>query len=291
LPYKDRLNKIEANRAYRARRKVEVKNPILVDIGKKFSDKELRAISNGTGVGRASPLKVNIDFHGNEVRFGFITDTHMGSIYYREEFLEDFIQYCLNEKADFVIHGGDVTNGLDQKKYNLLYESTHIGYSAQKKYAIEQLAKIPFKKYIISGNHDSWWMAMGAHMVEDICNDLSDCIFLGEGEGDISLGGITIRVWHGDDGSSYATSYRLQRLIESFTGGEKPNVLLAGHVHKQGYFYERMVHAVSGGALCTQSKWMRGKRLANHSGFHFVKMIVNEKGVASFSVTWRPFYE
>jgi hypothetical protein len=90
--------------------------------------------------------------------------------------------------------------------------------------------------------------------------------------------------------NSYAVSYRMQKLIESFTGGSKPNVLLMGHSHKQGYFFDRHIHAVSGGALSTQSKWMRSKRMANHAGYHFITMRVDADGVRSFTLTWTPFY-
>ena len=85
-------------------------------------------------------------------------------------------------------------------------------------------------------------------------------------------------------------SYRVQKLIESFQGGQKPNILLMGHAHKQGYFFDRNIHAVSGGAMSTQSRWMRSKRMANHSGYHFITMRVDEDGVKEFQLMFRPFY-
>jgi predicted phosphodiesterase len=126
--------------------------------------------------------------------------------------------------------------------------------------------------------------------VGDICDTVPNAEYIGRDEGDIEVGGIVIRVFHGEDGSSYAVSYRLQKLIESFTGGTKPNVLLVGHAHKQGYFFDRHIHTVSGGAMCTQSRWMRSKRMANHSGYHFITIKVDDAGVQEFQVTFRPFY-
>ena len=290
MPLKDHDKKVAWDRAYRLRKKQQHVPQILFDINQKFSEKELRALSKSTGVGQVSPLKVNIDFHGDEIRFGFFTDPHMGSIYYREEFMDSFIRRCEEGKADFVVCGGDVTHGMDPSKYNLLYELTHIGYAAQKDYAIQQLKRIPFPIYTIDGNHDRWYESLGAHIVEDICKEIPGAKYLGRDEGDIEIAGITIKTWHGEDGNSYATSYRIQKLIESLTGGEKPNVLLCGHTHKQGYFFERNIHAVTGGALSTQSRWMRSKRLACHSGYHFITMRVNDGGVGEFTVTWKPFY-
>jgi predicted phosphodiesterase len=271
--------------------KAKTKNDKLLDgIGKQFNAQELRAISRGEGMGRVTPLKVNIDFHGEEVRFGFFTDPHMGSIYYHESFMESAIAKWKEEKVDFVVCGGDVTHGMDARKYNLLYELTHVGYASQQVYAVEQLKRIPFPIYLIDGNHDRWFESVGGCIVEDICRQVPGATYLGRDEGKIKIGKAEIMVWHGEDGSSYATSYRIQKLIESLTGGEKPNVLLCGHTHKQGYFFERNIHAVSGGALSIQSRWMRSKRLACHSGYHTVRMTVNNGGVGEFTVTWKPFY-
>jgi len=116
--------------------------------------------------------------------------------------------------------------------------------------------------------------------------------YLGHDEGDITLSTapVTIRLWHGEDGSSYAHSYRIQKIVESFTGGDKPHVLFCGHAHKHTYMFERHIHCIGAGSMQTQSKWMRGKRLASHTGFWIIKMVVNDKGVGSFAPQWFPFY-
>jgi predicted phosphodiesterase len=286
---KEREYKNEWTRSFRQRKRGV---RYLEGIHGKYTAEELAAISKGKGLGSFSvtPPKVKIGHSGEEIRFGYFTDAHMSSIYYHEEFLDDFIQTCKKRKAQFCIFGGDLTHGMDPRKYNLIYELRDIGYAAQKAYAEEQLSKIPFHTYLISGNHDRWYEAMGANIVEDVCESVPNMEYIGRDEGDIEISGVLIRVFHGEDGSSYATSYRVQKLIESFTGGEKPHVLLMGHSHKQGYFFERHIHAVSGGALSTQSRWMRSKRLANHTGYHFITMGVDEEGITEFTVTFRPFY-
>jgi predicted phosphodiesterase len=307
MPYKDPADKAEWNRTHQgdknewARRKRQRKrldylegidSRYLRGIGGRYTDQELKALSTGKGISTfaLTPPKVRIDQPGKEIRFGFFTDTHMSSIYYHESFLDDFIQTCQNKDAQFCIFGGDLTHGMDPRKYNLLYELKDIGYAAQKEYAEQQLSKIPFHVYLICGNHDRWYESIGAHIVEDVCDNVPNAEYIGRDEGDIEIGGILIRVFHGEDGSSYATSYRVQKLIESFQGGEKPNVLLMGHAHKQGYFFDRNIHAVSGGAMCTQSRWMRSKRMANHSGYHFITIKVDDDGVREFTISFTPFY-
>lgn len=90
--------------------------------------------------------------------------------------------------------------------------------------------------------------------------------------------------------NSYALSYRLQKILESLSGGEKPSVLIAGHVHKYVSIFERNVFAVSVGTLERQTAWMRGKRISAHVGFVISDYWVNSQGIAKFTHTWYPFY-
>lgn len=195
----------QKNEWRRKDRKQKRKTRYIGDIHDKYTHEELRALSKGKGLGTfsVSPLKVQRDLTGDEVRFGFFTDTHMSSIYYQEDFLDDFIATCEDRDADFCIFGGDLTHGMDARKYNLLYELKDIGYAAQKEYAEKELLKIPFHTYLVSGNHDRWYEAMGAHIVQDICRNVPNAEYIGRDEGDIEIGGIRIRVFHGEDGSCF----------------------------------------------------------------------------------------
>lgn len=263
---------------------------VLRELKEKYSDGELRSILKGRGFGEKERPAVSINFAGEAVRFWFATDLHMGSEVYKAEFLDSLLKEAEGFGAEFGVIAGDVTEGLSSRPGHV-YELTHIGYASQLRYAIEQLSKWKGKLYCIDGNHDRWYLkSNGAIIVEDICGQLPDAEFLGHDEGDINVNGVKVRLFHGEDSSSYATSYRIQKLVESYTGGDKPNVLLVGHTHKQGYFFERHIHCVSGGALSTQSRWMRSKRLANHAGFWLIEMTVNDGDVSRFKCEWMPFY-
>lgn len=140
-----------------------------------------------------------------------------------------------------------------------------------------------------------WYMKkgdIGANIVKDICEKLPNAHYLGMHEGDVTVGNCKIKLWHGEDGSSYSTSYRLQKIVESFSGGEKPAILLCSHTHKQGYFFERNIQVVSLGSMQKQSAWMRYKRLAAHVGFFIIKMSIDREGhVLWFEPRWYPFYK
>jgi predicted phosphodiesterase len=265
---------------------------IISSILSNYSDKELELLANKSTLIRHKTQTKEIGFDGETFRIGFITDTHMGSIHFDENWYNSAVKEMIDKKVNFVCHAGDIVDGhYSQRLASQIYELSHIGYNAQKQYAVEMLNKIPFPVYIISGNHDiTHHRNTGALIVKDIADSLEHVTYLGHDEGNLNINGVSIKMWHGGDTSSYASSYRVQKLIESFTGGEKPQLLLCGHTHKMVYLFERNIHAFSGGALCKQSTWMRGKRLANHSGFWIIDVTVKKKSIVSCSGTFHNFY-
>lgn len=266
---------------------------VLRKIKDRYTPEELEAIASGGRIPKTNFNTPEIDFTGQRIRFAHITDTHIGSIYYLPERMEAIAEQVKNESVEFVVHTGDVTEGMS-KRDGHIYELTHIGYDKQREYAVEQLSMIELPIYFIDGNHDRWHIKnAGALIVKDIADMLPDAQFIGHDEGNISLAGkATLRLFHGEDGNSYATSYRVQKIIEAFTGGEKPNVLCVGHTHKCIHMpNERNVIAFSGGCIEKQSQWMRGKRIPAHCGFWIIDVWVNKNGgVAKHSAVWYPFY-
>ena len=271
---------------------VDVKSKYLQEISKVYSEKELRAIAKG---GRLMPgmSKVPVvEFDGERISIGVIGDTHLGSSYTDTELLFKAFDEFEKENVDMVVHTGDVCEGMSNRSGHI-YELSHLGYAAQKEHAIEVLSQwsdTPI--YMVSGNHDLWFKkSNGADVVNDICEVIPNAEYLGEHEGDISLNGKGIlKLWHGGDGNSYAISYRLQKIIEAITGGEKPDMLIAGHVHKSMYMYDRHVHVYSAGAIQRQTPWMRGKRIASHTGFWIVEVWVNSDGISKTKGCWYPYY-
>ena len=267
------------------------KTALLRKLEERYSENELLAIAAG-GSPRKDCIKPIHDFRGKRVVIGAMSDTHLGSSTTNPDFVKMAFAEFKRAKVDMVTIGGDITEGLSRRDGHV-YECTHIGFAAQKKHAIQVLERWDSTPiYMIDGNHDRWYKkASGAQVVSDICDEIDNAVYLGEDEGDIELApGCVLRIWHGEDSSSYAHSYRLQKLVESFTGGEKPSALFAGHVHKMGYFFIRHVHCISTGAIQSQSKWMRSKRMPAHTGFWIVEFVVNEKGIARCKTEWFPFY-
>ena len=263
----------------------------LQKIKERYTDAELKALAKG-GKLTAQQMRIpNVTFEGDSVKIGVITDTHIGSDCFHDHLLMQAFEQFDKFGVDMLVHAGDVTEGLSNRPGHV-YECTEIGYDAQKEKAIDLLSRWAKPSYYIDGNHDRWYVkSSGAWIVKDICDALPNAEFLGSDEGDIYLNDtVKLRLWHGEDGSSYATSYRIQKLVEAFSGGDKPNILVCGHTHKQGQFFERNIHCIGGGSIQLQSKWMRSKRLAAHVGFWIIEPVIAEKSVPYITSTWFPFY-
>lgn len=268
------------------------KSAILDKIVERFTDDELRAIAEGGRLLPGAEKIPIINFEGERIRFTLAGDLHLGSLFTNEERVYKMFEESHKEGCEFIALGGDVTEGMSNRPGHI-YELSHLGYDQQKEYSVKILGQWDRDMFMIDGNHDRWFIkSNGAIIVKDICEKLGKRFtFLGHDEGDISLKGkATLKLWHGEDGNSYAISYRVQKIIESITGGEKPNILSCHHVHKVNYILERNVHAISPGCLQSQTPWMRGKRIAAHVAFVIVDAWINKSGVAKLKFEIYPFY-
>jgi len=225
-------------------------------------------------------------------KFAHITDTHMGHNFSKLDWWLKAVDLIEKEECQFVCHSGDVTEGMNSRIPGHMYELEAIGSSAQLQLAHDRVNLLPCPVYAIDGNHDLW----GHNNIGfDPCKELEQrmpgkFVYLGMHEADLKISNITIKMWHGEDGASYATSYRTQKFVEQLSGGEKPHILLAGHDHKEIAYTCRNVKVFGGGTLCGQTKWMRNKKLAAHVGFRIIEVWTNETGIERIKEEWIPFF-
>ncbi len=177
---------------------------------------------------------------------------------------------------------GDIVDGMSGRP-GAIYELEAIGFQAQRNLAVKALDMMKgMEVYSIAGNHDLWFKdksGVDASICEAIADRCSHFHFLGDWEADVELGkAVTMKLFHANDGTAYATSYKLQKLIESLEGGNKPALILSGHYHKALYMFSRNVHGFECGTICGQTQWMRGKKIAAHKGFGIIDLVVAKKG-------------
>jgi predicted phosphodiesterase len=264
----------------------------VVKLSEKLSIAEMNQLSSGSLHVPTGGKKHVIDFSGEEVTFGVMSDTHVGSIWTDPDHILKAFEEMKKQGCTMLFHAADLVDGMMGRPGDL-YELSHVGYKAQRDEAVRIFSQWKLPLYIPSGNHDGSFntkLGAGMDIVEDVCSRLEGANYLGINDGDLIINGVTIKLWHGGDGNAYTISYRDQKLIESFTGGEKPNILITGHIHKAYYFFYRNIHTIGAGSMQKQSGWMRAKKLQAHTGFWVVKACLAKGEVKWISPRWYPYY-
>jgi Mn-dependent DtxR family transcriptional regulator/predicted phosphodiesterase len=251
-------------------------------------------------------IKVRLDEYtqGQWKRIGFVTDTHLGSRYAREDVLHTIYDIYAREGIKLVLHGGNIVDGYAKRinHYDLLPGLT--GYTAQVEYLIDRYPRREgIETWFITGDdHEGWWIKdVGINIGEYIelkarQKGRDDLKFIGHIESDLELkaprGCGWLKVMHPGGGTAYATSYTIQKIVESFQGGEKPHILLAGHYHKFNVDFSREVYSVQGGCVQDQTPFMRKKKLQAHVGGSIIEFHQSPTGeINRFRVEWFSFYD
>lgn len=192
--------------------------------------------------------------------FGLYSDQHICSKYARLDVGEDLFDKFQDQGIKTVLNAGNWIDGEARfNKHDLLVH----GVDNQ----CRELARVyPKRKgittYAVAGDdHEGWYsqnmgIDIGAH-AQNIMRDQGrkDWVHVGYMECFLTLkhreSGKTCKVllMHPGGGSAYAISYQPQKIVESFSGGEKPAAVLIGHYHKMSYQYTRNTHTIQCGCF------------------------------------------
>jgi predicted phosphodiesterase len=240
--------------------------------------------------------KIEIGDKGKPFRFGVISCTHFGSLYEEVGITSAAYDWFQQESVANVFHCGDMTEGVQMRKGHEHEVHKH-GADAQIDWTCVQY---PYRKgittHLISGNHDAAHMKNGG---VDVCRRIAEkredinyigndaARFIVERAGEKT---IAIDMLHPDGGSSYALSYKPQKIIEQIESGSKPDVLLIGHFHKAFTLPAyRGVSCILAACTQRQTGFMRRNGLAAHVGVHICEMRILD-GQKVLSSTFREFF-
>lgn len=234
-----------------------------------------------------------ITLEGVHHKFGYVTDTQLGSLYADEELLSSAYDIFKAEGIKTVFHSGDMTDGEKMHKGHE-YELKVHGSDAQVAHVV---SVYPRRKgittYFVIGNHDwSFYKNGGNDIGLKIAKDRPDMIYLGYQEADIALGEgdckATVRLFHPEDGTAYAISYKTQKYIAELPSGTKPDILLTGHYHKSEFLPYRGVMSFQGGTTQHQTPWMRGKKIQAIMGFWIIEVLIGPERILRVHQTFFP---
>ena len=228
--------------------------------------------------------KISIDNYveGKWQKFGVVSDTHLCSKQERLDVLHTMYDLFEAEGIDTVYLPGNYIDGVTT--FNMFELKTPVGFDKQMDYFLEQFPHKPnIKTYFIDADeHEGWYFKRegiipGRHlenMAKGVGRD--DLVYLGYLESDVSYltpeGRTIVRLFHPKRGTAYAVSYSAQKIVESYQGGEKPDILIVGHFHKAEYMpHYRNIHVIQAACCQDQTVFMRGKSIEAHVGGWIVR--------------------
>jgi predicted phosphodiesterase len=220
------------------------------------------------------------------IRFLAVSDTHLCSKYQQLTYLEEAYDDAIARGCDFAIHCGDLTDGFYQNRPGHVYEIFKLGYDEQLEYVVQKYPRrlkadgTPFITKIVSGNHDhTHMMADGANLVKAFSKQRDDVEFLGDAFCKLWITpNCDVDIQHPLDGSAYALSYSMQKMIDALQGGEKPKIMCAGHHHKAMYLSYRNIHAFEVPSLQAQTPFEKGKRIMAVVGWWIITVELRADG-------------
>lgn len=191
--------------------------------------------------------------------FGVISDLHFGSKYHLRAQLADFVNLAYKRGVRRIFVPGDLLDGCYRHGR---WELVSHGFQDQSDDMINGLPEKPGLTYdAITGNHDQTFEDSSGIVVHRAL----EAEFLAAGRKDFRCHGargaylrlrapgerrgLVVEMWHPLKGPAYALSYKLQKHVEGYSVGMKPDVLFTGHWHQHCYFTSRGVHAFSAGTF------------------------------------------
>lgn len=260
----------------------------LVDAEQALTDMAVRGYNVADGVlSRAAGKKrAEVEhFYGDEVRFGIVSDTHLGNLHALPEQLAEAYEVFQHEGITQVYCPGNLLDG--EKTYRgQEYEINVMGVDNVVANLARLWPKVPgiTTHHVASSScHEGFYLKSAGVLIGKLIElARPDMKYLGLDEADVVVhpGEMrpTLRIIHPGGGTSYADSYKPQKIVESYSGAEKPTILAIGHFHKGGYYDIRDVQVLQAGTLERQTPFMRKLSLRAVLGFWIVECRFTPEG-------------
>lgn len=243
---------------------------------------------------------------GNTVTFAVMSNNHSGNISFDAEATKSFVNFAAKNGADYIIHGGDILDGIKMYR-NQKFEQYATDVDEQIKDFMQHYPrKRGLKTYFICGDHDLSFNKVLKETDDDldigkkIQRYRSDFIHLGDSISTINfplnVGKTDLKclVIHPSGNPAYALSYKTQKTIESLTGGEKPGILLDNQYHTAEYIPNyRDVDGFQTACFSDQTSFMKSKHAPAHVGGFLIKSSISKVGndlVKSTIPIYKAFY-
>ena len=281
----------------------EVKNHLgkeVIQMVKYVKDEMREVVAEKSWSALEENKHIHIDlspFYGKVVKFGFISDTHLGSKSQQYQQLLTAYKVFNKEKVAFVVHCGDLSEGNGNHYAGQIQELFLYTFDDQVRYIVSSLPTLKNggKTYFITGDHDLDWFKQGGRDIgEAVAEQRPDWVYCGQSGAYITTNGGKkfIYLHHPRGGAAYAKSYKAQKWVESVAPENKPQIYLSGHFHSVlGYWVSRNVHIAYTGCLQSQTHFLVSQGVEVINAFCVITVHLDTKGsITRFLPDYHIFY-
>lgn len=229
-----------------------------------------------------------------EGQFGFISDTHLGSIGERLDLVKWAYDTFAERGIKQVFHTGDVTDGWDEYRGHINFVKVY-GSAPQ---AIRVIKSYPKREgittYMLGGNHDDDNNRRSLDRLSMVVNGVDyegkhydgreDIVYLGQYAHRIILPQeVTMEMLHPRGGASYAVSYKQQKRSENMEKNLRPDIQLSGHYHTFNYIWLQGTHFIAAPGLQDETEFFKRLGLPRGMGFVIVHYKIEDTRLISLA--------
>ena len=220
-------------------------------------------------------------------RVAVFSDTHYCSIYSQPSMVNTSAYIAYNEGIDEFWHMGDICDG-DYSKIRPIHNSEVFvwGASGQLDYVADILPKYPgVHWYGITGSHDqTHFFNYGLNFGKELEKVRKDFTYLGQDRAFYKLGNSIVEFYHPGGGTSRILSTKPQNSQDQLPYGERIDLSLWGHYHKNYYMNYDGVHTILLPCNVDQSSYMMKNQLPNLMGNYFLTIYYDDNGKIQYIV-------
>lgn len=228
-------------------------------------------------------------YRGDIIRFGVVSDTHLGSNYEALDELYYFYNYAINQGVDTFFHAGDISDGHYTMRQTSIKDVHKVGFTDQLNYIVDNYPRFDgVTTYFITGNHDVTHMRNGFADIGDAISRMrDDLVYLGHNFAKYDLTpNLDMSLIHPTDGVSKSLSLKLQNMIDA-NKARRADIMLVGHYHKSVNIKYRDIYGYLLPSFQHQTGFMQDNNLVSDvAGMIFTIKVDDEGRMLSISTEY-----
>lgn len=284
------------NALYRSGIKVDAPARIVdAKISEKMEKAQIKETKAKYAEPNYTPMVHSAEYLGeSHIRIGVISDTHFGSTFAQYTRLREFYEMCAAAGVTDIYHAGDLDDGTEQMHRGAEHGHHVIGAN---RHIDNIVANYPHIKgittHFITGNHDaSFGKAVGLEIGPMVAERRPDMHYLGRDIAHVQLTpNCKMELRHPSDGSAYARSYKLQKLLETYDWDDHPDIVVVGHYHKSLLMSEHRIVLIHPGCFEALTDFMRSRpgAVAEIGGYILDISLDSDGRMIAVTPTWCPY--